>query len=262
MTSKPRILCTGHSHLSAIARAYRDNFRGDGWNFEFDFLRFQSDTYQPNFVESDAVGPVLNELIGRHIRHKAVRRPADAMVNFIFGNEVNAMALLRHRPEFDFHAPGSDGAPVGEGASIVPYGALRDMLGFRIDDRVTPFVVEARKHYDGPVYVCPPPPPIPDETHILANPGAFKAMARKRGVAPPPLRRKMWRLYCEVLREKVEAAGGQILEQSEATYDADGYFKKDYWHWDPTHGNFAYGEMVIRHILSTLFSLTPEKVAA
>lgn len=261
MTSKPRILCTGHSHLSAVLRAHRDNFRGDDWNFELDFLRFQAEAYKPNFVEDDAGGNVLNELIGRHMRHKSVRRPADAIVNFLFGNEVNAMALLRHNPPFDFHKPDDD-APVEKGAAIVPYGALRDMIGFRIEDRVTPFVREARSQYDGPIYVMPPPPPNPDAAHILANPGAFKDLAAKRGVAPPPLRRKMWRLYCDVLREKVEAAGAQILDPPKDAFDNEGYFRKDYWHWDPTHGNFAYGELVIRHILATLFALTPERGAS
>ena len=85
------------------------------------------------------------------------------------------------------------------------------MISFRVEDRVKPFVAEARAQYDGPIYVAPPPPPIPDEAHILANPGGFKDLAAERGVSPAPLRLKLWRLYCEVLREQVEAAGGPVL---------------------------------------------------
>lgn len=261
MNQKPRILCTGHSHMSALLRAHRDNFRGGDWNFDMDFLRLQADDYKPNFVEGKDGERKLNDLIGRHMRHKAVTRPADAIVSFLFGNEVNAVAMLRHRPDFDFHVPGDD-TPVDSGVEIVPYGALRDMINFRVEDRVKPFVVEARAQFTGPIYVAPPPPPIPDEAHILANPGGFKDLAAERGVSPAPLRLKLWRLYCEILREQVEAAGGQMLELPAAAFDGDGYLKKDYWHWDPTHGNFAYGELIIRHILSALFSLTPERIAA
>ena len=226
-----------------------------------DFLRLQAEDYKPNFVEAEGEPRQINDLIGRHMRHKAVTRPADAMVALFFGNEVNAMAMLRHRPPFDFHMPG-DAGPLDPEASIVPYGALRDMIGFRIQDRVKPFITEARARYDGPILIAPPPPPIPDENHILANPGGFREMAEKRGISPAPLRRKLWQLYCDVLREHAESAGAKLLPLPERAFDESGYFRKDFWHWDPTHGNFAYGELMIRHILSEVFSLTPERIAA
>ncbi|MGB0852484.1 MAG: hypothetical protein ACPGVA_05305 [Pikeienuella sp.] len=261
MTKTPRILCFGHSHMAAVQRAYRDNFNSGEWNFDMNFLRLQADEYQPNFVDVAGGERKLNDLIGRHIRHKSVARPADAVVGFVYGNEVNSMAMLRFQPDFDFHFPG-DETPVMPDAEVVPFGAIRDMIRFRIEDRISPYVAAARSGYEGKVCIVPPPPPIADEAHIRAHPGGFKAGMEARGISPAPLRLKLWRLYRDILREQVEAAGGQLLDVPPTASDADGFLKNDYWHWHPTQGNFVYGELMIRHILSALFAVSPERNAA
>lgn len=260
MTDTPKLLCIGHSHLSAVHQAHQDNFKGDGWNFDAAFMRLQAETYKPNIVE-DGGEKALNPVIERHFKHRIKKYQPDAVAAFLMGNEMNAVVMLQHDEPFDFILPGDD-EPPADGARIVPFAAMRALLEDRIEWNVARYLKMMRANYDGPILLTPPPPPIADASHIAAHPGAFGDLARKKGVSPAPLRRKVWRLYVEVLRGVVGDLDVTLAEPPAAAFDADGYFKSDYWHTDPTHGNPLYGRKVMEHVLSTLFNIEPERSAA
>jgi hypothetical protein len=57
----------------------------------------------------------------------------------------------------------------------------------------------------------------------------------------------MWRLSARLLREAVENLGSRYLPAPVAARDADGFLRLEYAA-DPTHGNEAYGELLIRAI--------------
>jgi hypothetical protein len=66
-------------------------------------------------------------------------------------------------------------------------------------------------------------------------------------VAGAGLRWRMWRLTSQLLRAEVAALGGIFLPVPAEACDQEGFLRLDHAA-DPTHGNEAYGELLIRAI--------------
>lgn len=250
---KKRLLGFGHSHLSALLKAWQIRERqGRIGHREAFFARLNHQSFQPNFETQNGIRQLTPKLKQR-IHHILRRRTPDAVVCVLMGNEYNSMAMIRHPRPYDFAWP-ERGFAANPEAEEIPFTMMEAQLSALAARNALLFWRTIAEAASCPVYLFPPPPPIPSETHILAHPGNFRALAMQYGINPPEFRQKMWQLYCCVLREAVDGTETQFLELPQSVMDG-GFLAQPYWSQDPTHANAAYGEILLGAIEKQAFSV-------
>lgn len=281
-----KLAAFGHSHLSAVRRAYQSAEKnGQDLPAQMQFTHLNFKMFQPNYetvsdekaYSESASGQdtnpflriaarmtgggyhsfdaldrprALTENVQKRIKHILRRDAPDAIVLACMGNEYNAMGILRHPEPFDFDLPGS-GIEVEKGVTVIPYPMMRAQMTMLCEQNVLLFWRYFNKVTDKPIYLLPPPPPIADKMHILSYPGAFEGPAKQYGISPAGLRRKMWLLYCDILRDMTRGTGTTFVELPDAVF-VDGCLAKQFWQEDPTHGNADYGKLILEHVQSLI----------
>lgn len=279
-----KLLGFGHSHLNAIVKAYNQGKRhGDFSEVSLHFTNLSTDKFQPNFehvglnadVKNDetllerisarirgrkaehdfqAAGrvSVLTEDLEKRMAHILKREAPDVLLLICMGNEYNSMGMLRHPRRFDFDMPGS-GIPVDPEAELIPFSLMKAQVQFMADRNALLFWRFFNERTpDLPTFVVPPPPPNPSEDHILSYPGAFADRAKEYGISPVGLRRKVWMLYCDVLRETIAGSSSRFFELPDIVFSR-GCLAQQFWQSDPTHANEIYGRVILDGLLDAAF---------
>lgn len=101
-----------------------------------------------------------------------------------------------------------------------------------------------------PFVVLPPPPPIESEAFILANPGKFSAKLDKYGVAPAYERLNAWRYQKSLIKNMADACGMRLIDLPKEVYSNEGFLHEQFMGKDPTHGNDAYGELLLNYVIA------------
>lgn len=243
-----KILAFGHSHLSALMRAGRRvNNAAAPDEAQLHFVRLNHKTCLPNFATEAGTRKVHPDL-QRRLRFVLNRDAPKALFLSLMGNEYNTIGMLKHPEPFDFHWPEMD-LPADFSLHVIPFDLMKAQMRALADTNCLLFWRFFASNYSGPIYMVPPPPPIADEAHILSYPGAFADRVAEFGLSKPEFRLKMWKLYCEVLRESVADTTTTFVELPAEIFEGN-YLKSNYWMEDPTHGNEAYGALVLQAILA------------
>lgn len=286
----------GHSHLSCIQQAYNAGQKTNEFpDLDASFFRLNAKTFQPNFEMLDISQVleqpkdnkprqpslqraaerllaqrahssldvvkrvrVLTALLERRIANILKREEPEAILLIAMGNEYNTLSLLRHPEPYDFEFPGSGIAP-DQSIAQIPYTMMKAQMQQLAEQNVLLFWRLLNEITDVPVFMLPPPPPIASELHILSYPGNFAERAETYGLSPVGFRRKMWMLYCQVLREAVAGSPTRFVDLPEIAF-VDGCLAKQFWQEDPTHANATYGSIILNHIRTMAF--TPEEERA
>ena len=243
------ILVVGQSHVAAIraaAKTHREAFPDAP---RTRVIHTIEEVHAPEFegvVDGDysaaTFGPKLRAAIEDQI---ARHHPRVASV--VGGNVHNVLALMRHPRPFDFILSGEEGPPRDEEAELIPEALVRASLSARLAPDFAR--LRALEAIVGPFLHIESPPPVRDGTFIAERAeGAFRDRAGPQvAAAGPGLRWRMWRLSSALLREAVEDLGCTYLSAPPTARDADGFLDLEFAA-DPTHGNEAYGELLIRAI--------------
>jgi hypothetical protein len=243
------LLVIGQSHVAAVraaAKTHREAFPDEPRTRVIHTLE---EVHAPEFVNvvdddysAAAFGAKLRAAIEDQItRHDPV------IASVVGGNVHNVLALLRHPRPFDFLLPEEHGPPFDQGAELIPVALVRAALQVRL----APDFARLRMLHEiaGPFIQIESPPPLRDEAFIAER--AEKAFRdRAQGgiaAAGAGVRWRMWRLSSHLLREAVEGLGGRYLPAPAAAQDEQGFLRLDFAA-DPTHGNEAYGALLIRAI--------------
>lgn len=243
------LLVVGQSHVAAIraaAKTHREAFPDEPRTRVIHTLDHVHAPEFENVVGGDysaaRFGPKLHAAITDQMtRH----RPRVASV--IGGNVHNALALMRHPRPFDFLLSGEPGPPRDAGAELIPEALVRATLIQKLQPDFAR--LRALQAIAGPFIHIESPPPVRDEAYIAARAESWFRDRADGGfaVAGAGLRWRMWRLTSRLLREAVEDLGGTFLPTPITVQDSDGFLNLEFAA-DPTHGNEAYGEAVIRAI--------------
>ena len=228
----------GHSHTRAIAAAARD-FPRPGLTFELLSL-LEGRYWDESSIRLDT------------IREDAVAVPdVDYVVLIPWGNEPNALGLVAGERPFDFIMPGEEACELLPGHEVVPVGLVRCTL-----ERMTvPGLYEALTGlFNCPVFVLSTPPPIEDADYIVNHPGTARQMIEGRRINNAALRLKIWRLYCEITRNRCAKAGFNFVDVAPENFGAGGFLSDRALAGDATHGNSWYGENMIEHLLEEIRS--------
>lgn len=237
------MLAIGHSHLQAWRRAAERLVRQGDDVPAITCVSLQEKADDPAAKSVSAV-PSGDELAALIDAAMSGERPTVTFAPLL-GNEYNAMVLARHPVPFDFILSERPDLIPEEGCELVPEGALIGTLRARISRSVVPIITALAEITQGPVFLVPPPPPVPDEEHIKAYPSKFGARLQRLGVSPVQLRVKMWLLNRRVLADIAREAKIELMPLPPEIFDSQGCLLKRYWNRDPTHGNVAYGEVLL-----------------
>lgn len=176
--------------------------------------------------------------------------PSDGLVVCaVGGNQHQTMSLIEHARPFDLMLPGED-SPPAPGRELVPFQAMRATFetGLRNGDlKILEAVREAARCA---VVQLAPPPPKADEAHLLRTIETYFAERgiREHGIAPAPVRLKVWRVQVLVLRALCAEIGVAVLPVPDAALTPEGFLDPAFYARDATHANAAYGALVLRQI--------------
>jgi hypothetical protein len=227
----------GDSHSHAIQRAI-DKRKGKGQGVPLSAHRLSK------VKNGNQIGDTSFEDFLKLVRELT---PEDIVLSMIGGNQHAVFSMIQHPRPFDFYTPRGEAA--AHGVETIPYRALEDVFakGLRGGDGKS---LEAlRKATPARVVHIIPPPPKADNAFIERyHESHFARDLPNLGVSPPELRLKFWRLQTRVLEEICAELGLEVMMPPPRTVDEDGYLRPEFYAQDATHGNWAYGERVLREI--------------
>jgi hypothetical protein len=250
ISSERRILLFGDSHAYAVQTAIAKRL-GKGMTTRVTAYRLLKQKKNIRLGDSS-----LDDFLA--VIAKA--GPDDLVVSMIGGNQHAVYSTIQHPHRFEFYNP--EGDPVDESVEeIVPFHALKDLFarGLLAGDGASLKALRNATHARI-VHVLPPPPKA-DNGHIIKFHETFFADdLPQHGVSPPMLRLKFWKLQTRLLRKICAALDIEVMVPPERCVDERGFLRPEFYAQDATHGNWLYGERVIR-VLEKLHPEFPDEEA-
>jgi hypothetical protein len=251
--SKGRILVIGDSHTAALEQANKK--RASSGNFDISVLRFSK------IKNGKEIGDISVDAATSMV---AESPPDDLITSTIGGNLHQVLGLVQHPVAFDFIEPGSPSSPDSQPCVLIPYQAIWAVFESRLRRKDGQRITTLREAAARPIYHLLPPPPKESAAHILQRYEADfeKAGIAANGVTPAPIRLKLWRLQCAVLRSLCTEWDVRLLPPPEGTQTPEGFLKPEYYKNDATHANAGYGELVLRQLEAVAEATSPAKETA
>jgi hypothetical protein len=233
----PTILLFGDSHSHAVQRAIEKRI-GKGLPVPLSAHRLLKEK-NGNRIGDTSFEDFL-EAAGR-------LGPTDVVLSMIGGNQHAVFSTIQHPQPFDFIAP--DESKFSETGELIPYRALEAVFakGLRGGDGRS---LEAlRKSTPARVVHIIPPPPKADNDFIEKHHESWFAQDLPgRGVSPPALRLKFWKLQTRGLEGLCAELGIEVMLPPAGTVDDRGFLRPEYYAQDATHANWHYGERLLREV--------------
>jgi hypothetical protein len=238
---KKAVLVIGQSHVGAIRLAARARAETHPDRPRVRAIHTLEKRYAPFYVgdgEDAAFAPPLADAIAEQI---AWHRPVVVSVNG--GNVHNVLSLVRHPRPFDFLLSSEDGPPLDPDAEPISEALVRaaldhGLVGDRFLLRLTKAAANAAFHLESP-------PPLADNRTIEDYAAAHFEGMPAFGAASPGLRYKIWRLHSRIVAGYCADLGITFLPVPREVQDANG-FLLPHLAGDATHGNQAYGDIIVR----------------
>ena len=237
------ILVIGQSHIAAVRSAAKTRREADPDRLRTRVIHTMEPQYAPE-VEGEGEQARFTAVLEETIRDQ-IARNVPLVASASGGNVHNGFALIRHPRPYDFLLAGEAGPGLDPDAEPLPEAQVRAALEASLErDRIR---LREIKRIAGDVIQLESPPPVADSAWIAAQADAYfkeRGLA-ELGVAPPPLRYKIWRLHSQIFAGYCAEIGLGFLPVPAEIQDANGFLRPEYA-GDATHGNEAYGEAVIR----------------
>jgi hypothetical protein len=146
--------------------------------------------------------------------------------------------------------------------SLIPRRQVRDNFKKSSIADLALMLVELAKGPAKSISVIGTPPPKKDNEalrKILISEPVLVKWTELEGqkledvkITPPYVRLKLWFLLQEMLAEAARQVGGKFIPVPRKVQDEDGFLQPQYWHYDVTHANSLYGEVMLRRIVEEL----------
>lgn len=233
----PRATVLGNSHASVIRLA------ADAVGVPLTVHSFML-CPQP-YVDSESPGdmsafhPVVAKSISTGVVFSAIGR---SMHERLF--------LMQHPRKFDFVSPELPELPFQPDAEVVPFGAMYRTCASALELDLK-LIALARATATGPFYHIMVQPPLEDDALALAMTPFDRAHVPLFAVSKSSLRMKIYRLCCAITEAWCDAHGVPILPPPAEAVNERGFLKPDLA-LNTTHGNQAYGELVLDQMMALL----------
>jgi hypothetical protein len=174
----------------------------------------------------------------------------DVLATAFRGNQHNALGLMQHPQPFDIMMPGIAPLIPGE-TEIIPLAMARQFFSETLRGGYGKMILRARAACKVRMACLSPPAPKEDNEHIQKGAETYfrEAGIAEIGVSPPALRLKLWTLQDEALAQFCAENDIIHLANPPGSRDENGYLKRDYYFRDATHGNAAYGTLVVNQLI-------------
>jgi len=245
--AQPRILLFGDSHAHAVQRAIAKR-EGKGQSAP---ISAHSLLKEKNGIR---IGSTSLEKFLKLIREL---EPEDVVVSMIGGNQHAVYSTIQHPQPFDFFTP--DGDVAEEPSEIIPYRAIRDVFEYGLRKGDGRMIEDVRAATKARVVHILPPPPKKDNVHIAKHHETiFREDLPQRGVSRPELRLKFWKLQSRILKKLCKEFEVEVMVPPRRAVDEEGFLRPEFYANDATHGNWRYGERVIRELERRYIGSTAE----
>ena len=253
-SSKQAILVLGNSHIAALRAASVSMLSTDSAKLAriFAFLTLPPGHF---WVRPNQAGIPYDLRLIEEVRQYGKQLPGCILVSTIFGNGHFILGGIKHDIPFDFIEPSRQSEFYRSERTIIPYSLFRlrahrstevllGILKIFVDD----FLLSV-------IHVSSPPPTA--DNFILAtyvnrtDTRKSAASTNELCVEDPEIRLKTWRLFEDVAKEVVEAAGGLYMPPPSEALDHQGYLLKEF-EGDGFHANTKYGNAVLRQLAEFL----------
>ncbi len=246
------VLLIGHSHVAAVEEAWREREARGVAPFPLQTVSFVGKLAgRLEKVGGEArLGAGLSGLIVSALQ---ATRPALVVAAF-WGGQHFPLSAANNPRRFDFLAPGDDTACDPQ-AELAPYDLVEAFLAREFVD-VTLMIAAVRAACAAPILLIPAPPPMRDfvALPLRTSDRAVDAEIDRYGVAPPALRRKVWRV-CDLIYKQIAAQTGvRLAPTAPGVTDAEGFRRPQFYGRDWIHANAGWGALVLDQIGGALRS--------
>lgn len=267
-----RILVLGMSHVMSLTAAWAfmaaESGNAESGNVEFGDT--ESGDAEPGPARFEIVNlrtaPDIFEPDSRILRldGRSWQHP-DVVCLALEGNLHNVFNLLKTPERFRLGDAESGSVPVAAvpddpdcpaGGWFVPRDMLRALFKRRLKRLdIWTDAIHARFPKARFIHICAPPPvlalpPLPDPAERRADQNVMMYFMGF-DASPPLLRMKIFDVQTDIYAELAARHGAVFLAPPAMARMAGGFLDPAYWDNDPTHGNTAYGRLVIDQITMT-----------
>jgi len=168
------------------------------------------------------------------------------------GNQHLARFLLEIVSPFDFYLAAYPNATVDPDATIVPETLVRETLE-TYNAQLHPMLAKLNNVPGCRTMVLGTPPPKGNDERLrklLSNERHFVNAAQQLGrtldkvaFTSAAVRRKLWLLVQELLREAAQKANCEFVPVPSGALDEAGFLREELWAEDATHANTRYGKL-------------------
>ena len=232
-----RILLFGDSHTNAVQRAIEKR-KGKGAAVPLTAHRLLKEKNGRNIGDTS---------FEEFLKKIADLSAGDVVLSMIGGNQHSVYSLVKHPQPFDFFT--ADGEETDLTGEVVPYRALEEAFKTGLWKGDGKSLELLRKSTSARIVHIIPPPPKADNAFIEQNHEShFAEMLPARGVSAPVLRLKFWRLQTRILQQICGEIDIVVMMPPLRALDPQGYLRPEFYAQDATHGNWKYGERVLRQV--------------
>ncbi|WP_417682150.1 hypothetical protein [Roseibium sp.] len=238
--NNPRIQVFGQSHVQALREASQIRSLKSGENKETDITIQWLLKEKANGIQ---IGDVPLQI---SLQRAGELGPTDLLAVSILGTFHNAVGLLNHKHPFTVLSEDEKTAPEDIPETLIPHRVMRDIFKSRM---IAKKLKNIRESTIAPIYHLAPPPPKKNSDVILDGIRSSRnRAARRSGIAPAPLRLKLWKMEMDVLSEVCREFDITLLPPPDQATDSKGYLRSLCYAPDATHANALYGELVLRQL--------------
>lgn len=177
------------------------------------------------------------------------------------GNEHNSLYFFERAFKFDFKSNYISRLMMS--SQIISQSSIKSRFrAFGVKDLEGLLLRIAAKGPDKIVLVGTPPPKKDNQRlqELLPQEPHFVEWAKQIGgveqvtITDPFVRLKLWHVLQDMIAEAAARVGACFVPVPQELKDDEGFLKPEYWAWDVTHANEAYGEIMLRRVVEELGS--------
>ena len=234
MSNKSRLLVIGNSHIECLQSAIKKN---------------PDIKHSQVFNLSQIVknGSTIKQIVLEIVENVRDFNP-DSVCVCLSGNEHNILGVLENPIPFSVgeKSKGST-SPSSKERHFIPYALMEDYFDSQLQKPLLSLIYQSFP--DTVRLYLNPPPPISDFSHIQKYPGVFRDKL-ELGSAPNDLKMQLYRIQSSALRKMAEKENAIFVDVEPGLLDSEGFLNSDYFNQDPTHGNAAYGKVMLERLIT------------
>jgi hypothetical protein len=175
--------------------------------------------------------------------------PGNSVALFYGGNEHHANFLFEQAPRFDFVPKGLQSLPVEADAVIVSESLIRAKFRSLLGSPLQGLLAYLTRQAHSRITLIGTPPPRRDydgfQSLFISDHPQVKLTSSIKLL-------KLWHVLQEILREQAEGNGVEFIAVPDGITDEDGFLKPEFTGTDATHGNQAYGQLMLNYLAQRL----------